>query len=64
MKLLATTALVALTASAAMAEGWKEDYQVIKFGILSGENEKDRIARYTPFEEYLERELGVEVEIF
>ena len=37
---------------------------MLKFGILSGENEKDRIARYTPFEEYLERELGVEVEIF
>jgi len=64
MKLLATTALIALTASAAVAADWKEDYQVIKFGILSGENEKDRIARYTPFEEYLETELGVEVEIF
>jgi phosphonate transport system substrate-binding protein len=64
MKFLATTALIALTASAAVAADWKEDYQVIKFGILSGENEKDRIARYTPFEEYLERELGVEVEIF
>lgn len=64
MKLLATTALVALTASAAFAADWKEDYQVIKFGILSGENEKDRIARYTPFKEYLERELGVEIQIF
>ncbi len=64
MKLLATTALVALTATAAVAADWKEDYAVIKFGILSGENEKDRIARYTPFEKYLERELGVEVEIF
>ncbi|MEO1733742.1 MAG: phosphonate ABC transporter substrate-binding protein [Pseudomonadota bacterium] len=64
MKYLATTALAALVATSAVADDWKEDYQVIKFGILSGENEKDRIARYTPFEEYLERELGVEVEIF
>lgn len=64
MKLLATTALVALTATAAVAADWKQDYAVIKFGILSGENEKDRIARYTPFEKYLEKELGVEVEIF
>lgn len=64
MKLLATTALVALTASVAAADDWKKDYAVIKFGILSGENEKDRIARYTPFEVYLEKELGVEVEIF
>lgn len=64
MKLLATTALALLTATAAVAQDWKEDYQVIKFGVLSGENEKDRIARYTPFEKYLERELGVDVEIF
>ncbi|MEO1292042.1 MAG: phosphonate ABC transporter substrate-binding protein [Pseudomonadota bacterium] len=65
MRLLTTTALVALTATAAIAaDDWKSDYQVVKFGILSGENEKDRIARYTPFEEYLEAELGIEVEIF
>ena len=64
MRFLTATALIALTATGAIAADWKEDYQVIKFGILSGENEKDRIARYTPFEQYLERELGVDVEIF
>lgn len=64
MRFITATALAALIAAPALAEGWKQDYQVLKFGILSGENEKDRIARYTPFEEYLERELGVEVEIF
>ena len=64
MKLLATTAMALMAATTAFAADWKSDYQVLKFGILSGENEKDRIARYTPFEQYLERELGVEVEIF
>jgi len=64
MRFLTATAIVALTATGAFAESWKEDYQVLKFGILSGENEKDRIARYTPFEKYLEETLGVEVEIF
>lgn len=64
MKYFVTTALAGLLATSVVADDWKQDYQVIKFGILSGENEKDRIARYTPFEEYLERELGVEVEIF
>ena len=64
MKYLVTTALTALLATTAVADDWKDDYQIIRFGILSGENEKDRIARYTPFEAYLERELGVEVEIF
>lgn len=62
--LLATVAFAtALTATSAVAD-WKEQYKTIKFGILSGENEKDRIARYTGFEKYLEKELGVEVEIF
>ncbi len=64
MKLLSTTALVLLTASAAMAQDWKEDYQVLKFGILSGENEKDRLQRNEPLRVYLEETLGVEVEIF
>ncbi len=55
----------ALTASTTLAaDKWQDKYKTIRFGILSGENEKDRIARYTPFEEYLEKELGVEVEIF
>jgi phosphonate transport system substrate-binding protein len=64
MKILASAALITLLATNAIAADWKKDYQVIKFGVLSGENEKDRIARYTPFKEYLERELGVKIEIF
>lgn len=64
MRLLATTALVALTALPALAQDWKTDYRIVRFGILSGENESDRVARYTPFQEYLEKTLGVEVEIF
>ena len=64
MRLLLTTALVALTALPAAAQDWKTDYRIVRFGILSGENESDRVARYTPFQEYLEKTLGVEVEIF
>src|SRR6056297_3842112 len=64
MKLLTTTALVAIMATAATAEGWKDDYQVLKFGILSSENEKDRLMRNEPLRTYLEDSLGVEVEIF
>ncbi|MEL7153979.1 MAG: phosphonate ABC transporter substrate-binding protein [Pseudomonadota bacterium] len=67
MRFLTATALIALATSAAFAadnQAWKEDYQVIKFGVLSGENEQDRVKRWTPFVEYLERELGVEVEVF
>lgn len=64
MRFLTTTAMAVCLATSAMAADWKEDYAVLKFGILSGENEKDRIAGYTPFEKYLEKELGVEVEIY
>ena len=64
MRFLTTTAMAVCLATSAMAADWKEDYAILKFGILSGENEKDRIARYTPFEKYLEKELGVEVEIY
>ncbi|MFN3273348.1 MAG: phosphonate ABC transporter substrate-binding protein [Paracoccus sp. (in: a-proteobacteria)] len=59
-----TVALATLTALPAMAQDWKTDYRIVRFGILSGENESDRIARYGPFQQYLEDTLGVEVEIF
>lgn len=64
MRFLTTTALVALIAAPAFADGWKDDYQVVKFGILSGENEKDRLMRNEPLRAYLEEQLGVTVEIF
>ncbi|MEL6573166.1 MAG: phosphate/phosphite/phosphonate ABC transporter substrate-binding protein [Pseudomonadota bacterium] len=62
MRFLTTTALIALISTPALA--WKEDYAVLKFGILSGENEKDRLQRNEPMRAYLEEALGVEVEIF
>ncbi|MGJ8527750.1 phosphonate ABC transporter substrate-binding protein [Maritalea sp.] len=64
MKLLTTTALLALMTFPAMADTWKDDYQVVKFGILSGENEQDRLERNEPLRAYLENKLGIEVEIF
>ncbi|WP_172297187.1 phosphate/phosphite/phosphonate ABC transporter substrate-binding protein [Pseudoruegeria sp. HB172150] len=65
MKLFTTAAIVALTAAGPLfAEGWRDDYQVVKFGVLSGENEKDRLERNEPLRAYLEDTLGVSVEIF
>ena len=65
MKLFTTAAIVALAAAGPLlAEGWRDDYQVIKFGILSGENEQDRLMRNEPLRVYLEKTLGVDVEIF
>ena len=58
------TALILLAAVPAFAQDWKADYKTVKFGILSGENEQDRLARWKGFEAHLETTLGVDVEIF
>jgi phosphonate transport system substrate-binding protein len=63
LMLVAVTATLAFS-SQAFADGWKDQYKTIRLGVLSGENEKDRIARRVGFQEYLEKELGVKVEIF
>lgn len=43
---------------------WREKFKEVKIGILSGENERDRIQRYTPFAKYMTKVLGVPVKIF
>lgn len=53
-----------VAATPVLADGWKDDYQVVKIGVLSGENEKDRLARNEPLRAHLEKTLGVKVEIF
>ncbi|TCL67235.1 phosphonate ABC transporter substrate-binding protein [Rhizobium sp. BK251] len=63
LMIAAVSATLALSTQA-HADSWKDQYKTVRFGVLSGENEKDRIARWTPFENYLEKELGVEVQIF
>lgn len=64
MRFITVTALATLIAAPAFAEGWKEDYQTVNIGFLSGENEQDRLTRTAPLKNYLERTLGVKIEIF
>ena len=65
MKLLATTALALLAAAPVFGQSdWRTDYAVIKIGMLSGENEQDRMSRAEPMRLYLAETLGVEVEMF
>jgi phosphonate transport system substrate-binding protein len=64
MKLLTTATLALFSAAPAFAQDWKTDYAVIKIGILSGENEQDRLSRNEPMRAFLAEKLGVEVEIF
>ena len=51
-------------ASPAVAADWHAKVKEVRIGILSGENEKDRMARYDRFKVYMERALGAPVKIF
>ncbi|MEQ9608200.1 MAG: phosphonate ABC transporter substrate-binding protein [Kiloniellaceae bacterium] len=62
----ALTAAVFVTAlqAPASADDWKSKVDTIRFGILSSENEKDHTQRYSAFKDYLEKNLGVEIETY
>lgn len=68
MFLAAATAaigLAGLSAGAQAAEpSWKKDVPVIRVGILGGENDADRLARYDGFKKLLEDTYSVKVELF
>ena len=53
--------LVVFSMSAAWAGKWQKDYPQITLGVITGENEADRILRYKPILAYLEKELGIKV---
>ncbi len=57
----ATAAAVCMGAGAATAGDWRTKYPELTLGVITSENEADRIARYKPVREYLERELGVAI---
>lgn len=57
----ATAAAVCMGAGAASAGDWQKKYPELTLGVITSENEADRIARYKPVREYLERELGVSI---
>ena len=57
----ATAAAVCMGAGAAAAGDWRTKYPELTLGVITSENEADRIARYKPVREYLERELGVSI---
>jgi phosphonate transport system substrate-binding protein len=46
---------------AAESKKWQEEYPEITLGVITSENEADRVQRYKPVREYLEKELGVKV---
>jgi phosphonate transport system substrate-binding protein len=45
------------------ANEWRGQYATLNFGVVSSENEADRIARYKAFVAYLERRLQVPIKM-
>lgn len=62
-KTLAATALGCAAMTSVVAADWRSEYPKITFGVTTGENAKDARARWTPFVEYLEEQLKIEVEL-
>jgi phosphonate transport system substrate-binding protein len=61
---LAGLASLAFAASAsASAEDWKTKYPEITFAVVPAENASGVTERYTPFVNYLSRELGIKVNL-
>lgn len=45
----------------ARADDWRTQYPEITLGVITAENEADRLARYKPVRAYLEETLGVKI---
>ena len=58
--LLALTVGLVMT-TPALAQSWKEKYPELVFALVPAENATGTLDRYTPFVQYLSKELGVKV---
>ena len=54
---------LALSATSAFAEDWKVKYPEINYAVIPAENASGTSDRYTPFVNYLSKELGVKVNL-
>src|SRR3984957_16910573 len=61
--LIASAAALAFTASGASAQEWKTKYPEITFAVIPAENGSGVTERFTPFVEYLSKELGIKVNL-
>jgi phosphonate transport system substrate-binding protein len=58
---LAGVATLALGAATGNAADWREKYKEVSIGVVTSENEADRLTRYKPVLAYFEKSLGVKV---
>ena len=50
-----------LATATADAADWRKQYPELTLGVITSENEADRIQRYKPVRAYLEKQLGVKI---
>lgn len=60
---LLVAGMVASIAAGPAAADWREDYPVVRIGIMVGNNAPYRLAQVDPFRKYLAEALGVQVEM-
>src|SRR6202049_1743133 len=60
---IASAAMLAFTASNASAQDWKAKYPEITFAVIPAENGTGVLDRYSPFVNYLSKELGIKVNL-
>jgi phosphonate transport system substrate-binding protein len=58
---LASAATLALGAATGNAADWRQKYKEVSVGVVTSENEADRLTRYKPVLAYFEKTLGVKV---
>ena len=56
--------LSSMVAAPATAADWRVKYKVLKIGSVTVENQAATLTRYKPFADYMEKKLGVKVEVF
>jgi phosphonate transport system substrate-binding protein len=59
---LAIFCLLAVYLAPAIAADWRKTYPKLTLGVITEENVEDRAKRWSPFQKYLAKELGVEIE--
>ncbi len=59
--LMIGAALSALAASSAHAQDWKANYPELVFAVIPEENASGTVDRWTPFVDYLSKEIGAKV---
>lgn len=64
LRLVVAASVATAGFATAAAADWKDKYKTIKLGSVTVESQGATITRFKPFADYLEKKLGVKVEVF